>query len=150
VREDSTAATGEARRRVRKILQLNTMALPPSVERRKFERIPLQLILQFTRAFSQGEVVDCITENISSEGVYFVSRHAVTTGERIEIDLLFHPHNTGRKQVNLHMRCLALVVRVESARHGIGFGIACRIEKYTILFGDSDLRRDRMFQSTKA
>ncbi|MGD0300553.1 MAG: PilZ domain-containing protein [Bryobacteraceae bacterium] len=126
------------------------MGLPPPVERRKFERLPLQLSLQFRRAFRRDEVIGCITENISGEGIYFVSLHSLIAGERLEIDMLLPPLVSGNSRVNVHLRCRAQVVRVESTRRGLGQGIACRIEKYTIQFGDADLLSDQMFKSAKA
>jgi PilZ domain len=124
-------------------------SLPVAIERRKFERAPLRLSLQFIRASHPEEVIDCFTENLCGEGVYFVSCHSVTIGERLEIDLRF-PHNSGRHHVSLHLRCQAQVLRVDPASQGLGFGIACQIENYKILFGDADLRRNHMFQSAKA
>jgi hypothetical protein len=146
----ATTAKGKARHQVTTEKPLNITGRRPRIERRKFERVPLQLSLQFSRAVRPGEVIECTTENISCEGVYFVSLHSLMQGERLEVDLLFPSHNSGRNQVNVHVRCRAKVVRVDSAGKGLGFGIACRIEKYTIRFGDADLRRDHLFQSAKA
>jgi PilZ domain len=127
----------------------NIMSLPPTIERRKFERLQLHLPLQFT--FANGPViVDCFTENISSEGVYFVSSHSLSAGDRLSIDLLLAPYNTGCTLPKLHLRCRAQVVRVDSFCQGLGFGIACRIESYDIRFGDADRRRTRIFKSAKA
>jgi PilZ domain len=127
----------------------NIMSLPPTIERRKFERLQLHLPLQFTFANGPG-IIDCFTENISSEGVYFVSSHSLSAEERLEIDLLLAPYNTGCNLPKLHLRCRAQVVRVDSSCQGLGFGIACRIESYNIQFGDADRRRTRIFKSAKA
>ena len=125
-------------------------SLPLTIERRKFERVPLRLSLQFVRVSQPTDVIDCFTENLCGEGVYFVSCHSLGVGDWLELDLHFPPHNSGRNLVNLHLRCQARVMRVDPASQGLGFGIACHIEKYTILFGDADLRRDLRFQSAKA
>jgi PilZ domain-containing protein len=126
------------------------MGLTPPVERRKLERLPLQLSLRFSRAFSREEVIECVTENISGEGIYFVSLRSLIAGERLEIDLHLPPLNSGQNQVEVHLRCRAQVLRVESTHHGLSMGIACRIESYTIRFGDADPLNDLMFQSAKA
>ncbi len=128
----------------------NTRNLPTAVERRKFERVPLQLPIQFARANRPEEVIDCVTENISGEGIYFVSCFPLVAGERLEVDLLFPPHNSARNKVSVHLRCQVQVMRVASSGQGLGFGIACRIKTYTIQFGDSDLRRERMSKNAKA
>jgi PilZ domain len=125
------------------------MSLPPPIERRKFERLQLHLPLQFTFANGPGSI-DCFTENISSEGLYFVSSHSLTAGERLEIDLLLAPYNTGSNLPKLHLRCRAQVLRVDSFFQGLGCGIACLIESYNIRFGDADPRRTRMFKGAKA
>ena len=121
----------------------------PTVERRKFERLPLQLPLQFSRALRRDEVIECVTENISGAGIYFVSLRSLVVGERLEIDLHLPPLTSGHNNVNVHLRCQAQVVRAESIRQGLGIGIACRIESYTIRFGDEDLLRDQMFRGAK-
>jgi hypothetical protein len=125
------------------------MSLPPTIERRKFERLQLHLPLQFSLA-NGPRIIDCFTENISSEGVYFVSSHSLSAGEQLEIDLLLAPYNTGHTLPKLHLRCRAQVVRVDSSCPGLGFGIACRIDSYDIRFGGADRRRTRIFKSAKA
>jgi PilZ domain len=125
------------------------MELPRPVERRKLERLPLQLSLQFSRVFRREEVIECVTENISGEGIYFISLRSLIAGEQLEIDLLLPPLKSGHNLVNVHLRCRAQVVRIDSKRQGPGIGVACRIEQYTIRFGDADLLRDRKFHSAK-
>ena len=142
-------AKGKFRRRLTTDKSVDIVGLAP-VERRKFERLPLQLPLQFSRVGRRDEVIECNTENISGEGLYFVSWCSLIAGERLEIDLLLPPLNSGLNQVNVHLRCRAQVVRVDSAGQSLGIGVACRIEKYTIRFGDADLRGDQMFHSANA
>ena len=134
---------------VKKDKSVTVIGLRPPVERRKLERLPLQLSLQFSRASGRDEVIECTTENISGEGIYFISLRSVMVGERLEIDLLLPPLKSGKNQVDVHLRCRAEVVRIDSNRHGLGMGIGCRIENYIIRFGDVDLRGDHMFQSAK-
>jgi|SRR5580700_6717290 hypothetical protein len=142
-------ARGESRRRPNNDRSLNVVGLSPAIERRKLERLPLQLSLQFSRASRREEVIQCTTENISGEGIYFVSMRSLDAGERLEIDLLLPPLKSGHNRVDVHLRCRAEVVRVDRIRQGPAIGIACRIEQYTIRFGDVDLLRDHMFQSAK-
>jgi hypothetical protein len=141
---------GGLTRRLEKERSVTIMGGPPHpVERRKLERLPLQLSLQFRRASSREEVVECTTENITGEGIYFVSMGSLIAGERLEIDLLLPPLKSGCNQVDVHLRCQAKVLRVDSNYSGRGIGIACRIEKYIVRFGDVDLRGDQMFWSSK-
>jgi hypothetical protein len=121
----------------------------PTIERRKFERLPLRLPIQFSRALHRNEVIECVTENISGAGVYFVSLRSLVVGERLEIDLHLPPLTSGHNQANVHLRCQAQVVRAQSTRHGLGVGIACRIESYAIRFGDEDLLRDQKARGAK-
>jgi hypothetical protein len=139
-------AIAECRPRTDKSLII--MGPPLPVERRKLERLPLQLALQFSRVFRRDEVIECVTENISGEGIYFISLRSLIAGEQLEIDLLLPPLKSGHNAVNVHLRCRAQVVRVDT-RQGPGVGVACRIEQYTIRFGDADLLRDHKFHSAK-
>lgn len=115
----------------------------PLEERRRYERLLLELPLRFTRT-NRLKVVDCLATNISGQGIYFISPEPILAGERLQIDLQL-PSGTGPKQVRAHLRCKAKVVRVDSATHGQGFGVGCRIDHYAIRFGDSDFRDDPMF-----
>jgi hypothetical protein len=94
---------------------------------------------------SNFSIVEC-----AGTAKLFVSSHSLIAGERLEIDLLLAPYNTGCTLPKLHLRCRAQVVRVDSSCQGRGFGIACRIESYNIRFGDADRRRTRIFKSAKA
>jgi hypothetical protein len=138
-------AKGVLTQRLNKDKSLTIMGLPPHLERRKLERLPLQLSLQFSRTSHREEVIECTTENISGEGIYFVSVRSLIAGERLEIDLLLPPLKSGQDQVDVHLRCRAEVVRVDSNYRGLGMGIACRIDNYIVRFGDVDLRGERMF-----
>jgi PilZ domain len=125
-----------------------TMSSPPTFDRRKFERLRLKLPLQF-RLENGSEVIDCFTENISSEGVYFISLRSLTRGERLEVDLVLPLQSSGSNQLRAHLKCCARVARVDESRERLGFGVACRIETYSIWF-EPDRRRDQMFRSAKA
>jgi len=140
---------GDLSRRLKKQKAVTIMEFPSRVERRKLERLPLQLSLQFSRSSHREEIIQCTTENISGEGIYFVSTRSVIAGERLEIDLLLPPLKSGADRVDVHLTCRAEVVRVDSHRHGLGMGIGCRIENYIVRFGDVDLRSDQPSRSAK-
>jgi len=112
------------------------MLPPPTSERRRFERVRLHLPLQF-KTVDHPDMIVCITENISSEGVYFTSLFAAKVGERLDVDMLLPAHNSGRSEVRVHLKCRAQVVRVDSSGERRGFGIACRIEKHSIWFEET-------------
>jgi hypothetical protein len=127
---------------------VDTMNSPPTFDRRRFERLRLKLPLQF-RLEDGSEVTDCFTENISSEGVYFISLRSLTLGERLEVDLVLPLQSSGSNQMRVHLKCCAQVARVDESQGRLGFGVACRIETYSIWF-EPDRRREQMFRSAKA
>ena len=124
-----------------KINHQDMTSRPPS-ERRQYERLHLELPLHFTR-MSGCKVVDCVSINISCQGVYFISPEPILSGERLQIDLQL-PSLPGREELKAHLRCRAKVVRVDSSSNCHGFGVACRIDQFMIRFEETEFRRDPM------
>jgi hypothetical protein len=101
-----------------------------SVERRKYERLPLRLPIRLSQGTAQ--ISSGVTENISSEGFYCVSPDAFVPGDMLQVVLLLPAHNPGRGEMRACLTCQAQVVRIDPTWLGPGFGIGCRIETYSL------------------
>jgi hypothetical protein len=101
---------------------------PVVTERRKHKRIALRLVVEFRGAAGSAEE-SCYTENISSDGFYFVSPQQLIAGEELDVFLILPEKNSGMEAA---ISCQVRVVRVESIENGLGFGIGCQIERYTV------------------
>jgi PilZ domain len=120
----------------------------PTFERRKYERLPLRLPFQFSRE-GGSQVIDSFTENISSEGLFFVSLMLLKPGETLEINVPLPAHASLKRNYRVYLRCRGQVLRVESDS-GAGFGIACRLEKTMIRFTDAAFEDDPVFRRSKS
>jgi len=107
-----------------------------SVERRKFERLPLRLAFHFNRE-DPPAVLTGITENISCEGLFFVSSQQIKRGETLEITLPLPDHKSVPPNPRVSLKCRAVVMRVHPERDS-DFGVACKIVKVNIDFTDPD------------
>ena len=110
----------------------------------QYDRVPLHLHLQFARE-GRSELVECVTESISGDEVCFVSPELLQPGERVDVDVLLPAPKLGSNASELHLECRVHVERVDATHRPSGFRIGCRIRKYTIRFGNTDLRRDWVF-----
>jgi len=97
-------------------------------ERRKHKRIALRLLVEFRGAAGSAEET-CYTENISSDGFYFVSPQQLMAGEELDVFLILPEKNSGMEAA---ISCQVRVVRVEAMGKDLGFGIGCQIERYTV------------------
>jgi hypothetical protein len=97
-------------------------------ERRKHKRVALRLVVEFRGAAGSADE-SCFTQNISSDGFYFVSRQRLIPGEELDVFLVLPEENSGMEAA---ISCQARVVRVEPMGGGVGFGIGCQIERYTV------------------
>lgn len=120
------------------------MRSPQVADRREYRRLPLHLPLQFARE-GRSELVDCVTESISADEVFFVAAELVEQGERMELNVLLPLKKRSGNAVEMHLKCLVNVERVDPNRLGSGFRIGCRIRNYTISFEDAHSRRDQVF-----
>lgn len=107
--------------------------VPWTDERREHPRVALHWPAVIRRT-GEDQRIRVQTQNLSCGGAYCLSREAFRPGERVELVLLFPEgmHPQGRL-VKLH--CSAAVVRVEPVSLEQGYGIACRIEDYSVVVG---------------
>lgn len=103
-------------------------------ERRGSLRLPLQWSVYVARG-GVTHPLQSTTRNLSSHGFYCVLHERLTTGERIECDLVVPTHISRNCDDVLFLRCQARVVRVEKMDAGEGYGLACRIEDYRLIRG---------------
>jgi hypothetical protein len=105
--------------------------LRPAVERRRRPRAALNWPILITRG-SSPHPMETTTINVSSEGFYCLLPEAVTAGERVECTIRIPAPNPDRSDAALRLQCRAQVLRVEN--YGVPgiFGVACRIEDYTV------------------
>jgi hypothetical protein len=100
-------------------------------DRRKHDRIALRLLVQFVGADGSA-VTSCFTRNISSGGFYFVSPEPLVPGDEKEVFLDLPACSQSRSGTNAGISCQVRVVRVDSMGAGLGFGVACQIDRYTV------------------
>ncbi len=121
--------------------------MPRHTDRLEYERLPLHLPLQFARE-GRSERVECVTECISGNELCFISPELLQPGERMDVDVLLLANKLGRDALNVHLKCRVDVERVDATRSDSGFRIGCRIRKYGIGFGNTDLGRDHGLQES--
>ncbi len=119
------------------------MSSPPVADRREYRSLPLHLPLQFARE-GRSEQIDCVTESISADEVYFVASELIERGERMEINVLLPLKKRSGNAVKMRLKCLVNVERVDPNQLGSGFRIGCRIRNYTVIFEDAYLRGDQV------
>ncbi len=106
----------------------------PPVERRRRARSSVQWrVSLFRRHFA--EPVEAKTDNLSSEGFYCSTDKTFTPGERLLALLHVPSHNPSAYESTCKLKCDAQVVRVDAGNGA--FGVACRIEDYTLVPTDS-------------
>jgi len=122
---------------------------PIALERRRYERLPLRLTALVSTPESP-DVTQTVTENISGEGLYFASPRRLAAGQQLEVSVELPMDDYSNNRLTVHLRCKSEVVRVDSARQGCGFGIACRIQSYSIQFGKGDFQYELLSRNAKA
>ena len=120
-----------------------------TMERRRFERLPLRLPVQ-VRVSNSAQATHSFTENISGEGVYFTSVRRLSAGQQLEVVVMLPIDDSLRNGPIVRLVCKSAVVRVDSAGQGQAFGIACRIESYSVQFGEADSQCEPVLRSAKA
>ena len=103
-----------------------------SGDRRRRKRIPVHW---WVRLFRQSEraSVESMTENLSSEGLYCITREPFRPGERLQCEIVLPGEIIGSSEPSLRLQCHITVRRVE--RLDRGFGLGCYIEDYTLATG---------------
>jgi hypothetical protein len=102
------------------------------MERRRHPRLRLSYLLRLFRPGNSAGI-ETTTEDLSCDGFYCISDHPVQPHELIECELLIPSEQLGESsEPDLVLRCRAEVVRVVPDRLAPRFGVACRLEDYTI------------------
>lgn len=104
------------------------------VERRRSPRATLRWTL-YLKGASTAHPLRTVTRNISRDGFYCALDRPLRPGERIDCDIVVPTHNLQDPENVAYLRCSAQVLRVEKIGTGAEFGIACRIEDYTVMHG---------------
>ncbi len=101
-------------------------------DRRRRPRLRLSCSLRLYRRGGAPTVV-ARTEDISCQGFYFTSEHPFELNERLEYELIVQGEETGyHSEIDVVLRGKAEVVRVVPKGLKQGFGVACRLEDYTV------------------
>jgi hypothetical protein len=102
------------------------------IDRRRHPRLRLSYLLRLLRpGHSTG--IQTQTEDLSCDGFYCIADHPVLPQEMVECELLIPGELAGDPlESGLVLRCRAEVVRVVPDPLAPRFGIACRLEAYTV------------------
>ena len=99
-------------------------------ERRKRRRADLHCILYIER-ITDSRLIKCRTKNLSSGGFYCISEEAFTPAEYVQCTIMFP--DTGDVSDSFALKCTVEVLRVEPIESGESFGLACRIQDYSVV-----------------
>lgn len=102
----------------------------PLSERRHRRRAELHCNL-FIAKRTLTPLIACRTKNISSGGFYCFSNEALTAGEWLQCTIIFP--DTAEGSDGFALKCTVEVLRVEPVEAGQSFGLACRIEDYSVV-----------------
>jgi hypothetical protein len=110
--------------------RLRQLAVPPEAvpDRRRHPRLRLAYFLRLFRS-GQPVVIETKTEDLSCDGFYCISDRAIPLHEKIDCELLIPGEP---RETDLVLRCRAEVVRVTTDPVAPRFGVACRLEAYTV------------------
>jgi hypothetical protein len=101
-------------------------------ERRRTPRATLQWTVYL--AFNGcGHPFRATTRDINKDGFYCSLDQPVKAGERIECDIIVPTHGSQDPDDVVCLRCCAQAVRVEKIEGSLEFGLACRIEDYSVI-----------------
>jgi hypothetical protein len=104
--------------------------LASGLDRRRYPRLTLALPLVLFRP-GEADKIETKTEDVNCDGFYCVSDHRFSLDDRLECELLIHGDELSSvPEDDLCLRCRVRVVRV--VERGLGFGLACRLEDYTV------------------
>lgn len=102
-----------------------------SGDRRCRPRVRLALPVVLFR--SDAERIETRTEDVSCDSFYCISDHTFTLGDRLECELLIPGDELSSVPADdLLLRCRVRIVRVVAQGFQRGFGVACRLEDYSI------------------
>ena len=98
-----------------------------SADRRKRTRVAVHWTLRLFRQPGKPPA-ESVTENLSSEGLYCITKQRFKPGERLQCEIVI-PATVG-PQAPVVLECHVTVRRVEPLHSG--FGLGCHIEDYSL------------------
>jgi hypothetical protein len=102
------------------------------LDRRSHPRLRLALPVVLFRP-GGADRIETTTEDVSCDSLSFVSDHPFSPDDRLECELLIPGDALSSvPEDDLHLRCGVRVVRAVTKGPQLGFGVACRLEDYTI------------------
>ena len=107
-----------------------------SGDRRRRKRVALHWPVRVLRE-PGVPLVETATENLSSEGLYCISKQPFRTGDRLLCEIVLPREIFGCSEPSLRLQCHLRVRRVEHLDRG--FGVGCHIEDYTLATGSPPL-----------
>jgi PilZ domain-containing protein len=100
-------------------------------DRRKRKRVGVHWAVRLFR--QEGQSVESTTDNLSSEGLYCITREPFKPGERLQCEIIVPGESFGSSESSIWLQCHVTVRRVENLRGG--FGLGCHIEDYALAIG---------------
>jgi hypothetical protein len=108
----------------------------PCIERRRANRFELQLpVIVWWRDGNEMCEAQAVSEDVSSNGIYFVMREAIKEGTSVELEMTLPSQITRAEPVRV--RCFGRIQRCE-LNEVANVGMAAAIEKYEFLRDKSD------------
>ena len=101
-------------------------------ERRRNPRAPLHWTL-YLACNGSGQPLRTTTRDINKDGFYCSLDQPVRPGERIRCDIVLPTHGPRNPDDVVYLRCRVQAVRVEKVGAGMEFGLACRIEDFSVI-----------------
>lgn len=112
----------------------------PGMERRRSPRVALHWTL-YLMGNGIRHPLRTETRDISRDGFYCLLDQPLQPGERIRCDIVVPTHNALDPGDVVYLRCNAQALRVEKLGAGNAFGIACRIDDYSVVHAVAEPRR---------
>ena len=103
-----------------------------SYDRRKRQRVALHWPVRLFRQ-AEGSSVESTTENLTTEGLYCITKESFKPGERLQCEIVIPGESLVFSESSIRLQCLITVRRVEHL--DTGFGLGCHIEDYTLATG---------------
>ena len=97
-----------------------------SGDRRRRKRVSLHWPVRLLRR--EGQLVESITENLSSEGLYCITKERFKRGERLQCEVIIPGESFGSSEPFHRLQCHVTVRRVEHVHRGFGLGCLLSIK----------------------
>jgi hypothetical protein len=107
----------------------------PHRERRATVRTSVHWPVLFRH--TQHEMIESVTQNLSSQGFYCFSQMPVASGESMLCSLTVPTHDPSGSSERVILECNVRVVRLEEPTSDGLYGLACRIEDYRLAAAES-------------